>query len=259
MKHHLLLPPIITLLLALTSHGATAKADAKAAANVTFQQLSLEDFSQQLQAHVNDGRVDYGKFSGNAAQDHFVEQIGRFDLDSTADNREKLVFYINAYNALAIQGILNGRSPKSFFGKVGFFYNEKFLVAGKKINLYDLEHEYIRKLDEPRIHFALVCAAQSCPKLRSEAYAVDNLSRQFDENARDFINDPSKNRFDKTGKVAHLSKIFKWFEEDFTATGKTLQEYIAPYVADEQVAAELAANNYKIKYMKYDWQLNGSK
>lgn len=85
---------------------------------------------------------------------------------------EKLAFWINAYNALAIKGTLDGSSPRSFFGKAKFFYTDKYQAGGVKTNLYDLEHEILLPLDDARVHFAIVCASRSCPKLRSEAYTV---------------------------------------------------------------------------------------
>ena len=94
-------------------------------------------------------------------------------------------------------------------------------------------------MGEPRIHFALVCAAKSCPKLRSEAYTPDQLDRQLDDQARGFFNDPHKNSFDKVNKIAYLSPIMDWFTEDFEATGKDPAGIrIAPYINDPEVSAD---------------------
>ena len=174
-----------------------------------------------------------------------------------ASSEEQLAFWINTYNALAIKGIIDGGSPSSFFGRIGYFKTTTYEAGGKTISLYDLERDVIIPLGEPRIHFAIVCASFSCPMLRSEAYTAEHLDEQLELNARRFINDPTRNRFDRGSKVAHLSKIFDWFPEDFEKHSGTVLGYVANYVDDPELAKELRDGGYKIKYLKYDWSLNG--
>ncbi len=216
------------------------------------------DFSLLLKAHVKDGDVDYQGFFDNESFERYIDYVANKKIDETTSKEEKLAFYINAYNALSIKGIVDGYSPKSFFGKVKFFYGQKYTIAGQRMNLYDFEHKIIRPLGEPRIHFALVCASYSCPKLRSEAYNVEQLDSQLTENAIDFINDQQKNTFDSDKKVARISKIFSWFKEDFIEK-TSLQGYIALYVSDANVKALLLQDGFKVRHQKYDWSLNGSK
>ena len=116
----------------------------------------------------------------------------------------------------------------------------------------------IRPLDEPRIHFAIVCASKSCPRLRGEAYIAARLDAQLDAQARQFVNDPSRNRFDKATRTAYLSEIFKWFDEDFRAAAGSMQKYVARYAADPEVAQGLAADAYRVEWIGYDWSLNGT-
>ena len=130
-------------------------------------------------------------------------------------------------------------------------------MAGREINLYDLEHNLIIPLKEPRIHFAIVCASQSCPVLRNEAYRHENIDAQLDNAAREFINDTRRNRFNPATGAANLSRIFKWFEPDFLTTDNSLQMYLAAYAQDPKAAALLREQGFKIKYLKYDWNLNG--
>ncbi len=92
--------------------------------------------------------------------------------------------------------------------------------------------------------------------LRAEAYAVDRLDSQLDDQARQFINDPFRNRFDVNSKTAHLSEIFNWFDEDFRGAGST-QRFIARYAADPAVAKSLAGDQFKVEWVDYDWILNG--
>ena len=214
-------------------------------------------FDEVLSNHVTDGRVDY---PGVAADPKFAEYISflvESDPSELASKQDQLAYWINAYNALAIKGIIDGKSPSSFFGRVGYFKNTKHDVGGDQINLYDLERDVIIPLGEPRIHFAIVCASFSCPKLRSEAYTAERLDEQLEANTRQFINDETRNRFDREKKVAHLSKIFDWFPEDFEQHSGTVLEYVANYVDDLELAKELRAGGYRIKHLKYDWSLNG--
>jgi hypothetical protein len=92
--------------------------------------------------------------------------------------------------------------------------------------------------------------------LRGEAYVADRLDAQLDDQARRFVNDPSKNRFDKGKRVAYLSAIFKWFDEDFRGAG-SVQKYVARYVADAEVARSLANDAFEVEWIEYDWTLNG--
>lgn len=228
-------------------------------ADIQSEQTPPEGFDGILRNYVVEGKVDYVAIAKAEDFKTYVDYVAKRDVSALATTQEQLVFYINAYNALSIQGVLNDRSPSSFFGRRGFFHSAKYQIAGNKMNLYDFEHKIIRPLGEPRIHFALVCASVSCPKLRSEAYKLDILEQQLDEDARSFINDKEKNWFDVDKKVAHLSMIFKWFKEDFKKNNLSLQQYIAQYVHDKEVVDLLKNNAFKIKYLKYDWSLNGSR
>jgi hypothetical protein len=115
----------------------------------------------------------------------------------------------------------------------------------------------IGQFHDPLIHFAIVCASKSCPKLQPWAYQPDQLDRQLDQVARAFINDPTRNGFDRTQKVASLSMIFKWFESDFAGAAGSVLAYIARYVEGSELAKELNQPGYRIEYLDYDWSLNG--
>ncbi len=131
-------------------------------------------------------------------------------------------------------------------------------MGGERIDLYDLEREIILPLGEPRIHFAIVCASFSRPPLRPEAYPAERLPAQLEANTRRFINDPTRNRFDRNEKIAYLSKIFDWFPEDFERQAGSVLGFVAGYVNDPELAAALASGEYRIEYLKYDWSLNGT-
>ena len=220
---------------------------------------SLHDgFSALLNEHVSDGVVNYSGFKNNTQFKDYLELLKTTNPDSFQTREQKLAFWINAYNALAIKGILDGLSPGSFFGRISYFKTTDYEVGGRKINLYDLERDIIIPFEEPRIHFAIICASVSCPKLRSEAYRASTLENQLQDNALDFINDDSKNNFDAAKKRANISKIFDWFEKDFKAHSGSVQTYLSQFVSHDEIREGLKNKQYKVKHLKYDWNLNGS-
>ena len=207
--------------------------------------------------HVVEGRVDYDAIAADPGFAATVEAIAAADLGGR-DPRSVLAFHINVYNVLAVRGILDGSSPRTAFGKLRFFYRDKYVVAGETLSLHAYEHQKILPLEEPRIHFAIVCASTSCPDLRSEAYVPVKLDSQLDGAARSFVNDASKNTYDPDAGQARLSKIFKWFDGDFETAAGSVQNYLASFVDDKSTARVLRANLLKIRYLSYDWSLNGT-
>jgi hypothetical protein len=117
-----------------------------------------------LQAYVRDGQVDYAAIQTDDRFQAYIDYLETADPETLATRDEKLAFWINAYNALAIKGVLDGLSTGSLLARVGFF-SADYSLAGRSIDLYDLEHEIIIPFGEPRIHFAIVCASASCPKI----------------------------------------------------------------------------------------------
>jgi hypothetical protein len=215
-------------------------------------------FDEVLRASVLDGRVDYPAIQADGRLAAYVSQLNRVDPTGLPTYRDQLAFWINAYNAFAIEGILDGFAPDSLAGRYRYFLGRDYRVGGEKITLYDLERNLlVPDFREPRIHFAIVCASRSCPKLRAEAYRPGRLDEQLDEGARAFINDPTRNRFDRERKVAFLSKIFDWFEPDFSAQAGSVLGYVARYVEDRDLARDLTASPYRVEFVEYDWRLNG--
>lgn len=222
------------------------------------QAFSHQDLDATLRAHVVDGVVDYPGIAADSRFDAYLRELDRVDPNALPTRLDRLAFWINAYNAFAIKGILNGESPRTLWGRYRYFIARTHPVGGSAITLYDLEQKLlIPDFREPRIHFAIVCASRSCPKLPSRVYTSDRLDEQLEESARAFINDPSRNRFDRERKIAHLSMIFAWFEQDFAAEAGSLLNYVRRYVADPDLARELDAVPYTVRFLDYDWGLNG--
>ena len=220
--------------------------------------VSHQAWDRIVLAHVRDGQVDYPAIQADGRLDDYLSDLNRIDPTRLARRQDQLAFWINAYNAFAVQGILDHESPRTLWGRYRYFMSREYRVGGTTINLYDLERQVlIEQFHEPLIHFAIVCASTSCPKLQPWAYEPDQLDRQLVQVAKAFINDPTRNRFDRTQHVASLSMIFHWFESDFSAAAGSVLAYLARYVDDPDLANELTQPGYRIEYLEYDWSLNG--
>jgi Protein of unknown function, DUF547 len=226
------------------------------------QAPSHASFDQLLKKHVSDnGMVNYGGFLKDKSKfDEYLKLLSANPPANSWSSNQKLTFWINAYNAFTIELILKysdkkTKSIKDIGDKIKIpFVNTpwdiKFIEIGKeKYDLNAIEHGIIRKqFAEPRIHFALVCAAKSCPPLLNEAYTPEKLNAQLNEQAKKFINDPSKNTITPT-KV-EISSIFDWYGADFKT--KNIVEYLNQFVSTK------IASTSKITFKKYDWALNGT-
>ena len=225
---------------------------------IAAKDFSHEAFAIALRVHVREGWIDYGGIAGDRLFSDYLRQLDGVDPNSLFSREHRLAFWINAYNAFAIKGILDGYSPMTLFGRYRYFIARGYQVGGETINLYDLEQKVlIPDFREPRIHFAIVCASRSCPKLQSWVYSTDKLDQQLEESAKGFVNDPTRNQFDRQQKLARLSMIFHWFREDFEAHSGSLLNYVKRYVADPDLARDLEAIPYKVEFLEYDWRLNG--
>ncbi|MGQ0665852.1 MAG: DUF547 domain-containing protein [Nitrospiraceae bacterium] len=225
---------------------------------IPAQEFSHRALGEVLGAHVKQGVVDYPGMQADVRLTAYLAQLDRVDPNALATRNERLAFWINAYNAFAIQGILDQYSPMSYVGRYRYFIGRDYRIGGETINLYDLERQVlIEQFHEPLIHFAIVCASLSCPKLQPWAYQAPQLEQQLDRVAREFINDSTRNRFDRRGKVALLSMIFQWFESDFVKAAGSVPAYVARYVDDPDLAKELTQSKYRVEYLEYDWSLNG--
>jgi hypothetical protein len=215
-------------------------------------------FGEVLASHVKDGVVDYSRIQRDDRLSVYLAQLDRVDPNALVGRNERLAFWINAYNAFAIKGILDHYSPVTHVGRYRYFIGRDYQVGGATINLYDLERQVlIKQFQEPMIHFAIVCASTSCPKLQPWTYEANELDRRLEYAAKEFINDPTRNRFDRREKVVFLSMIFHWFEEDFSAAAGSVLAYVARYIEDPVLARELVQPGYRIEFLEYDWSLNG--
>ncbi len=229
-----------------------------AASALTVQAFdhSHSKLNSVLKSYVNSaGMVDYDALKANrAGLDSYLKStaaVSESDYRSWSESK-RLAFLINVYNAETLQLILDNYPVKSI-KKIGSLLGTPWDVKsvslfGKTTTLDSLEHGILRKkYNEPRVHFAIVCAAMGCPPLRNEAFVADRLDAQLDSQAKAFLGQSDKNRIE--GNTLYLSTIFKWFGGDFTKSGKTVAEYINPYIDGD-------TKGKKIKYTTYDWNLN---
>jgi len=219
-------------------------------------------FTQVLADHVKDGVVNYKAIKTDARFPQYLALLQKIDPASVPE-QHRLAFWINAYNAFTIQYVINKYPIKSLMNKLsyatggGTFKNKFIEINGVKYSLNDIENDIVRPMGDPRIHFALVCGAKSCPPLRSEAYEGGRLGEQMDEQGRIFLGQADKNRFDFEKKEIYISNIFNWFKDDFRKNGKTELDFISQYLPQEQAQKLLAnAATLKVKNTDYDWDLN---
>ncbi len=208
-----------------------------------------------LRAHVKGGKVAYSriKASEGEALDAYLETVAGASLKGLSRN-EKLAFYINAYNALVIRSVIRRLPLKSVMKVKGFFDKARHKVAGRKITLNDLENKIIRpRFKEPRIHFALVCAAKSCPPLMGRAFAAKTLKRDLERLTRRFLN--SRYGLVIEGGTVKASQLFNWYKQDFVDANGSVGKYLARYRKAD--AALLTREGLKVSHLKYDWSLNG--
>jgi len=214
-------------------------------------------FDGVLRDHVNQGVVDYPAISQDQRFQGYLNYLAVTDPETFDSRDEKLAFWINAYNALSIKGILDGLSPESFFGRISFFKTTDHPLAGRGIDLYELERNIIIPFGEPRIHFAIVCASASCPVLKSEVYRAETLDAQLEDATIHFMNSTEKNQFDSKLRIAKISMIFDWFDKDFEKHAGSVANYIKNYIKDAEAMRVLSAKDLYIRHLDYDWSLNG--
>lgn len=217
-------------------------------------------YSQLLQKHVDDsGWVDYKGFIKDKTKlEEYLQTLSNNPPGDQWSENEHIAYWINAYNAFTLKLIID-HYPVESIKDIGFpiqipFINTPwqkrfFSIGGDKMDLDEIEHHVLRKkFNEPRIHFALVCASRSCAKLRREAYTGSKLNEQLDDQAKTFLANKNKNKI--TAENAAVSKYFKWFKKDFTKNNKTIKEYINQY------APVKIRDGAEITYLDYDWSLN---
>jgi hypothetical protein len=228
--------------------------------------IDLRIWDELLQRYVDDlGRVNYRRWKAEGADvlRVWLESFADVDLADFTDADARLALWLNAYNAIAISQVLEVYPIASIRPKVlgipnwlsflDFFTRSNTIIGGKKYSLNQIEHAILRpEFAEPRIHFALVCASVGCPLLRRGAYFPESVRTQLEADASRFIHNPDKVRYDAQKKTLYLSKIFKWYEEDFVKAAGSVAEYVGGYLGPEAAVGD----GWAIVFLPYDWNLN---
>lgn len=241
-----------------------------AAAQAQARAFDHSAFDALLRAHVRDGLVDYDAFERSPEFRAYLARLAAAD-PAALGRDEQVALWINAYNAYTIQ-LINKHGErrsirninKSFGGLVKAYgpWREKLAAVGERTyGLDEIEQDILRKqFREPRIHFALVCAAMGCPPLRGEAYTGARLDRQLDDQGRAFVlRSPAKNRVDVAARTVYLSPIFVEFRDyidDFGGSEAAVGRYVARYFPAGPERTLLEGGDFKVVKTRYDWTLN---
>lgn len=207
-----------------------------------------------LKANIAAGRVDYAGIKASPADlNELVGMIGKFDLAGATKATGK-AFYLNAYNILVIKNVVDHYPIAKPLDVAGFFDTKKFTIAGESLTLSDIENKKIRPTyKDARVHFALVCAALSCPPIPAYAFTPEKVETQLETLTKTAMNSSSFIKVSDDKKTVELSMILDWYKEDFLAVSKTQLDYVNKYRTTP------IPTTYKQSFYTYNWALNGKK
>jgi hypothetical protein len=228
-----------------------------ALANIAVDNLI---YAELLQRHVRAGQVDYqGLKAEEAKLDRYLAALATVDLDRLSRD-DQFALYVNAYNGWTIKLILQKYPKIKSIRALGIFnsgpWKKKIVpLNGEVLSLDHIEHAILRpRFKDPRVHFAINCAAKSCPPLRAEPFQGDRLDQQLEDATRGFLNNSVSHRLD--GDIFYVSKIFDWFGADFNHD--ILGFYLQYAAGDLKNQLEARKDYLKIDFLDYDWGLNGA-
>jgi len=233
---------------------------AMASGSLQAKEPDWSDYAALLKEYVTKGQrhgvqlnwVSYSKIKQDPRWPRIIKQLERFSPKQLTTRQEQLAFYINAYNIMAMKVIVDNWPLESIKDVGNMLWPVWKRVAGKiggkEVTLNEIEHEILRPMGEPRIHFAIVCASTSCPDLRQEPFTAEELDSQLDEQTVNFLGNAKKG-LNQNGNSIHVSKIFSWFEEDFGGERgvKAFIQRYKPLPEGSSIEADLP----------YDWRVNG--
>lgn len=267
-----LLPLIAVVMLAGATYSCTHRASlrglfgpppaklqeayAQTADSSTFDHST---FDALLRAHVDsDGWVDYTALQSEASVlDRYLQSVSHVGFDKLGRD-QKLVLLINAYNAFTLRLILDHYPIQSIkdIPDAERWDARRWNVGGNTWSLNQIEHEQIRpKFVEPRVHFALVCAAVGCPKLRNEAYQADRIEEQLDDQSRYVHTHDRWFVFGRGENVVKLTKLYDWYGDDFKQVAGSVLDFAARYSPSLKQALD-AGRKPRVDWLDYDWKLN---
>jgi Protein of unknown function, DUF547 len=219
-------------------------------------------YAAVLERHVNErGEVDFSALqqdqsaSGIQALESYVRAIATTPLNAATTPDARLAHMVNAYNALSMYNVIASGIPPTHAGwaKVKFFLLRKFEIGGALLSLYAFENDIIRKLNEPRIHFALNCSALSCPVLPRKPFTAEQLNQELDRETRAFFARPENLMVDHAKRTVFFNEILKFYTEDFTpAHAPSLIDYA------QRFTSQTLPKDYATAFTPYDWTVANS-
>ena len=244
---------ILTLLLITIAHRQATQA----------AEFDHSKFDQILKAYVDtEGRVDYNGIAADNTFRQYMRSLENAKADALSRDGQ-LAFWINAYNAVTIDKVIKWKPKKSVretlipgvWTGTKFFTSRQHTVAGQRLCQDDLEHEILRKrFQDPRIHFAIICAPSSCPVLPQYAYTAENVQMKLEDETRKYLNSERGLRIDYVENTIQLSKLFDWFAGDFESKSGSVINFIKPFLDEKAVA--FLDRKPKTSFIAYDWALN---
>lgn len=236
----------------------------------SMDQIDHSAWDALLKKYVDkNGMVDYRAWQASPEDTGklkaYLEALSRADPKIAAKREAKLAFWINAYNAVTVSGILKEyptSSIRNHTAKVlgyNIWHDYQLYVGGSSYSLDSMEHKILRKMSEPRIHFAIVCASIGCPRLLNEAYVPKRLDEQLELNAKDFFGRQQNFKYDTSRGRFQLSAILSWFGEDFGKNDKARLRRIAAWLPSAQSQAAARQGAVSVTYLDYNWELNEQK
>jgi len=232
--------------------------------NIEFNN-QFNNYNTILNTYVDDnGQVNYDALRSNKeilndflSFIKYNSPINKPDLFKTKNHKK--AYWINVYNALAIKIIIDNPNKNilDIYLIDHFVFLKKFIIGGEKYSLYDIENKILRKkYFDPRVHFAINCASNSCPILQNNIYNPDSLDNQLNTNTFKFINNSKNVLIDSENKLIYLNKIFKWYKNDFNKKYININEFIYNFLIDKKKINKSDFLKFKLKYNSYDWKLN---
>ncbi len=251
---------------ALAGPKITVGATVPTARQVSIDRIDHRLWDSLLRKYCDDrGFVDYGawKASPDDVQqlDQYLVQLSNANPAINATKANQFAYWINAYNAVTVKGILREYPTTSIRNHtarvVGYnIWHDLLLpVGGENYSLDQIEHKILRPMGDPRIHFAIVCASIGCPPLLNEAYTGEKLDSQLSHSAKQFFADPDKFSATSDG-VLQLSQILQWFAKDFGPNQDAQLRTIAPYLPTPAAQSLATSGRARVSYLEYDWGLN---
>ncbi len=271
------LPGMTAVVAVLCGFALAGPGKASQTSASTLQLPDHSAFTEVLAEVVEPPGVDYERLAADPAGLH--RYIGTLDAASPtaleqASAADRLAFWINSYNACMLKRVIEhypikkaggflrlknaaaGRPDNSVWQISDVFTGAHCPVAGKVRSLDEIEHEIIRPMGDSRIHFAINCAARSCPPLIDQAYEGHSLEDQLDERVRAFVQDPAHFQMvaGQEREAVHVNRVLDWFQEDFGGV-QGIRSFLAGYAEGEDKEALLDSGT-ELVFLDYDWTLN---